>query len=467
MIDRLAAELQDFWATQGRRQLGPADVGPFKASVCQIVTDAVQAQQPIHEQSLASIHKSAGHYSKGRYWSAPYGYKIHIQRSYDGLISLGYIEERKKGVYTDYARLLTRYRATSRLLDLFDDRLGEWLSVVAPPRANQETIRLNIRQPDGHKILVDYVDTEHTRQMRASMALINKCLSRCWADLELDERQMNVLRRRMISKRANAVSLNDGDGILRLQDRTLYRVFNDRSFSTNGRLYGGWWQSIPREYRRHILINGKRTVELDYSGLHPNLIYALGGKDLDGDPYTLPISEQHGPDFRSLVKKAFNAMINADHELARGPRGINNGDYGLTWTELKAVIKERHAPVADQFFSAIGARLQHIDSEVAVGVLTHFAEMGVAVLPVHDSFIMHSGYESELRDVMRAKLRTAAGAEVPIQLSWTNWPSGKFSVEEADVESLIDNRPSFERRFEAAMQKRGDRTKAWKNSNHM
>ena len=96
VIDRLAAELQDFWATQGRRRLGPADVGPFKASVCQIVTDAVQAQQPIHEKSLASIHKSAGRYSKGRRWSAPYGHKVHNQRSCDGLISLGYIEECKK-----------------------------------------------------------------------------------------------------------------------------------------------------------------------------------------------------------------------------------------------------------------------------------------------------------------------------------------------------------------------------------
>ena len=93
VIDRLAAELQDFWATQGRRRLGPADLGPFKASVCQIVTDAFQAQQLIHEQSLASIHKSAGHYSKGRYWSAPYGYKIHIQRSYDGLISPRHLGE--------------------------------------------------------------------------------------------------------------------------------------------------------------------------------------------------------------------------------------------------------------------------------------------------------------------------------------------------------------------------------------
>ena len=34
---------------------------------------------------MASIHKTSGHYSQGRYWSAPYGYKIHIGRSYNGL----------------------------------------------------------------------------------------------------------------------------------------------------------------------------------------------------------------------------------------------------------------------------------------------------------------------------------------------------------------------------------------------
>ena len=439
VINQLVAELQDFWAQQSKRRIGARDIGPLKASLTQIVIDALQAQSPIREQGMASIHKSAGHYTQGRYWSAPYGYKLHIQRSYAGLISLGYIKECKKGVYTDYARLLTRYRATDRLLNLFANDITSDLAVFAPARNNQETIRLNVQQSDGHKALIDYVDTEQTRRMRHTMTKINDCLSRSWADLELDERQLNRLKRRMISTRTDRSSGSNGDGVLRLQDRTLYRVFNDDGFLTNGRLYGGWWQSIPREYRQYIVINGKRTVELDYSGLHPNLVYALSGKSLDGDPYTLSITPPNVSEFRALVKRSFNAMLNADHELVRAPRGLDIGRFDITWKQLKTAIYERHAPIAGHFFSAIGARLQNIDSEVAVRVLRHFADMGVAVLPVHDSFIMHSGYENELRDVMRGALTAVAGVSVPIQLSQSNAsnPNG-FTICDDDFESLLE-----------------------------
>jgi hypothetical protein len=441
-IDQLVAELQDLWARQSKRRIGERDIGPLKASLSQIVTDALQAQSANLKHGMASIHKSAGHYTQGRYWSAPYGYKLHIQRSYAGLISLGYIEECKKGVYTDYARLLTRYRATDRLLNLFANDITSDLAVFAPARTNQETIRLNVKQPDGHKALIDYADTAHTRQMREAMTQINSCLLRSWADLELDERQLKELKRQMISSRTERTSNKDGDGVLRLQDRTLYRVFNDEHFTTNGRLYGGWWQSIPRDFRQFILINGKRTVELDYSGLHPNLAYSMSGSELKGDPYELEIGRGRSPEFRNTVKKAFNAMLNADHELVRAPRGIDTGSFDITWRQLKAAIYERHAPIAGRFFSAIGAHLQNIDSEVAVRVLRHFADMGVAVLPVHDSFIMHSGYENELRDVMQAALKTVAGVSVPIQLSQSNAsnPNG-FTICDDDFESLLRQKP--------------------------
>jgi hypothetical protein len=57
----------------------------------------------------------------------------------------------------------------------------------------------------------------------------------------------------------------------------------------------------------------------------------------------------------------------------------------------------------DAFYSDCGARLQRIDSELAEGVMLHFADYATThppVLPVHDSFIMHHGYEDELSEVM-------------------------------------------------------------------
>ena len=36
--------------------------------------------------------------------------------------------------------------------------------------------------------------------------------------------------------------------------RMLYRPFNNGSFEEGGRFYGGWWQSVPKEFRPSITI---------------------------------------------------------------------------------------------------------------------------------------------------------------------------------------------------------------------
>ena len=71
------------------------------------------------------------------------------------------------------------------------------------------------------------------------------------------------------------------------------RIFNNGKWSDGGRFYGGWWQRIPGELRRRIVINnsGNTCSELDYSGLHIVLLYAQENidywKDVQVDPYTL------------------------------------------------------------------------------------------------------------------------------------------------------------------------------------
>jgi len=49
----------------------------------------------------------------------------------------------------------------------------------------------------------------------------------------------------------------------------------------------------------------------------------------------------------------------------------------------------------------VGLRLQRFDSDIAEKVLLHFAKSGIAILPLHDSFLMHNGYEASLKPIMR------------------------------------------------------------------
>ena len=245
------------------------------------------------------------------------------------------------------------------------------------------------------KELIDYKDTPTTIAMRERLEGINKVLLNNWYNLELTDPEFDTMQVELKSKEERE---RGTDPHVNLANRTLYRVFTDASFTRGGRFYGGWWQTIPSRYRSRLLINSKRTVELDYSGLHPAILYAEAGRDLPDDPYDDILAPQH----RDLVKKAFNAMVNAKHELTRPPYGLVLRETGMTWRQLSSAIREKHKPISDAFYSDGGTYLQFIDSELAERVLMHFAQrpLNAAVLPVHDSFIMHHGYETDLRTVM-------------------------------------------------------------------
>jgi hypothetical protein len=50
-----------------------------------------------------------------------------------------------------------------------------------------------------------------------------------------------------------------------------------------------------------------------------------------------------------------------------------------------------HEPIAHHFYTGVGLRLQRLDSDIAEKILLHFAQSGIAILPLHDSFLMHNG----------------------------------------------------------------------------
>ena len=114
-----------------------------------------------------------------------------------------------------------------------------------------------------------------------------------------------------------------------------------------------------------------------------------------------PIDDPFRISARAFAKIAFNAMVNAKAELRRPPQGLRPRDFGLTWRELSQRILQEHHAIADAFYSGQGLRLQHIDSQLAERVMVHFANKGVPVLPVHDSFIIAAQYQQELVAVMK------------------------------------------------------------------
>ena len=225
--------------------------------------------------------------------------------------------------------------------------------------------------------------------------------------------------------------------ILDLRQINLYRVFNDEKLQKGGRFYGGWWQQISRDYRQKLIVGGKRMIEYDYSSMHPAMLYHLEGLKPPEDSYAKVIAE-HCPDYenkkespRRAIKQAFNAMVNSPKILKSLPRGVRLKQYGIKWKQMSEAIIQSHKPIQKYFYSGYGTRLQKLDSDIAEIVLLHFADMSYPVLPVHDSFLAHNGFENELNEVMALAYRKIMGYDINVRLKDVKAPN-HCSVENHD-----------------------------------
>lgn len=355
-----------------------------------------------------SISLDTNHYtSTNCYNTEQFLYNTHILRAFNKLIDAGYITVTNKGwqnIQTGKSDN-TKYRLTSKFRGWLLEQLyalgfkGELYTLVTDPMLLSKVPVLRVqrrkegelsnREPRTEKI--PFKPTPLSNQITEDIEALNRLLAKTWIDLDLTQAGWDELNKRLAEHKKK-----DKAKFIRYNERQLYRVFHDLEFKTGGRYYGGWWETIPSKFRKHIAINGKATVEIDYSGLHPAILYAKEGQQLPDDPYSQILGEEH----RSLAKKLFNALINAKHDMKTQPRATKISHTGKSWKQIKERIYELHAPIKEYFCTSAGLWLMHEDSELATAVMHYFAKQGVACLPVHDSFIIHHGFEDELRKKM-------------------------------------------------------------------
>lgn len=296
----------------------------------------------------------------------------------------------------------TRVRATDALAELFDEAdLGHKPTTVV------ELIRIKRRQTTA----TPPNDVETSRKLlhqfneliaSAEPALDDNAISR-WRERKDDETEQDD---------ENAQFGGD------LYAATLYRVFN-YDWDHGGRLYGGWWQTVPKSIRPYILMAGEPTEELDYKTLHPRLLFLRAGIELDFDPYSVPGLET--ADHRNLGKKTFNRLLNRKVMQGRSPTSIRGqrGDRaqlpkGYKFKDYLAQLLQPLDPIRQWFGSGEGLRLQREDSDLAIRVMTALANHGVAALPVHDSFIVQKRNRGILQAAMVESFREIYGVEPQI-----------------------------------------------------
>jgi len=427
VVEQLTTELNNRCIEYGFEKRVKSKLPNLKLAVKTLIGNVLVAESKHSGKGYASIHLDKNWYSDSTRYKTKHSYRIFVERAYRGLLHLGYLSQAKAGVsHGSRGLYLTRYRATPKLLSLFDSKsLIELPVLFAGQLEVSETIRVQkilqeqvpTKQVDRHgqpktrtvkyRELVEYDDTKQTNQMRHNLQFINDRIATKWLDLELRKEEHRDLVAQMAKKDKEHLEESPDDyRPLMLSKRSLYRVFNDADFKTGGRFYGGWWQEIPSKFRDRITIDGKRTVQLDYSGLHPHILYHEKGLVLEGDPYQVSLIPRENVDdtegFRKFIKQCFNAMLNAEKPMQRAPRGTQLGRWGVTWKQVVTTVKKRHPDIEGQFFTGAGLRLQRIDSDLCEAVILAMMKRSpeIVVLPVHDSFIVHYGHKYELMTMM-------------------------------------------------------------------
>ncbi|MBB4283881.1 hypothetical protein GGE43_004773 [Agrobacterium tumefaciens] len=247
------------------------------------------------------------------------------------------------------------------------------LTAFEMPKLNKvRNETLILKDADGN--MIGYKDTPETRDRRYTLSRVNRVLEA--ADIRIDrEGAVDEGRWTRID-----------DYLVFPDHKSLHRIYNG-GWTLGGRFYGTFWQNMRSQDRRHILIDGMETVEVDYDQLHARIIYAKAGKVLRGDAY-----EIEGWD-RKIAKRAFFMVINAGNFVkAKGAVARLLTEYGLDpkrSVKLIDAMKTRHRDVSEFFHSGCGLQLQNLDSQMAEYVLkTMTVRKGIPCLPVHDSFIV-------------------------------------------------------------------------------
>ena len=335
-------------------------------------------------------------------------YRVTVKQILNPLTDLGLLIKHK-GFYGGMTGSVSRFQLTDSMLKfLKDSELDPNLIYSSRPKT-----LVKIKPPKHEpreKVVLTTAEEAEVLRLEEDLTAYNARLKNTFLDLSVSEEEEAHINLRMARK---AKSTNeDRPSRLWLDKKYIYRVFNNNSMELGGRHYGGWWQTVPSEWRPRIVIDGEPTVEIDYGQLHFRMLYRF-----ESSPKATTSSDLYQVDgmdmkHRDDNKGLYTAILNASSQnqvlrligekMRKGvwytdgfPDGIKNA------TALLKVLQAQHPQIEKYFYSGIGLSLQNTDSKIMHQVIMKLLiEHDVVALPIHDSVIVKGKYKHLLKDIM-------------------------------------------------------------------
>ena len=382
----------EVYSTKGKKR------NSFRADLKVLLLDLYVSWQEDPEQTIGVGMSNSFYKKSSRYNALHISYKlIEIVHELTAAKLIGFREG------SEWSGKVSRIWPLRKLIKLFEQ--AKYVLEDIQPTPDRECIILRDRKKND----IEYEDTTNTHRMRVNLRQYNELL----ADTFID---MPSLHNPVIKKKKGQVNITQNHKFVR-------RIFHNSSFEQGGRFYGGWWQSIPKEYRQKIYINNNPTIEDDFSALHIMLLYAKQGLEYDWDgedPYYHPISFINDYDEARLVGKLFLlTALNAKDKKSGFAAARNTfteeeihykGEFSNRFLEdYLTKVKDKHPPLEEYLCSNAGVGLMNIDSQITEKIVEAFTSKGIPILCMHDSFIIQVQHDNELRTQMQRAVEQVSG----------------------------------------------------------
>jgi hypothetical protein len=326
---------------------------------------------------------------------------------------------------------VTRVWATLRLVDHF--KTAKFCEYLIGFSEERECIILNQKGSDGDPSdenqeakrkgkakPIEYCDTDSPIIIpaRETLTRYNRLLNDTFIDLRsaelpyVEHEQLNKDNKRWETRRIS----------LRQDNKFVRRIFYRGNWSLGGRYHGGWWQQIPSEMRHCIMINDEPTQEVDFSGFHIALSYALEGLEAPHDPYRLTsvldglTAEQQRKDVKQLVLTAINARdrnsafnaFRADKNTV-SPTARTISYTNLVLNQLLEEFLHSNRPIEHYVCTDKGVELMALDGRISSHIIKYFTDQNITVLTIHDSYVIPMQHEMRLMTLMQEACQQETG----------------------------------------------------------
>lgn len=445
LIVEVKNQLTKTTSTRGQTPAQKSDKQDEQSRVAiQLLSALYQAHvaMPIGTQ-VVSVPLATQHYSGNE----AYPYRA-VKKAFDTLVSLNWISVTKG---SESSRKVTRIKAKGFLASQFEDVGLKW-TIQQPLDPESLVIVKDFENPQGAskgqrgvKVVITTPETQEVKEWQDNLALINRFLcSHCFS-LGITDEQLDALSQVMRNaKKSSAKWRENNITTLDFSRVQLYRVFSRGSLSKGGRFYGGWWQSVPSAYRGHILIDGNKTIELDYSSMALSCLYGISDAEFDqsDDLYDLGLHGWMGGSDprRPIIKEFINSLLNDDTKRYR-LKDADSKLIDMKHQDLLALVIKKHPILEPYLYSGYGLDLQFLDSQIAESIMLKLIQNNIAVLPIHDSFIVRLGYQDKLRDAMRETFNDLVNKKAKVKSSPTKNQS-TFGMLESEI-SILEHDINF------------------------